>query len=220
MLTSSLLEEVLKYEKKVLDDEIFCDLKDCPHCRSPGYFKRHEVRGRIWLVIIGRMVQKVNTVITRCKCQICGKTFTLYPPFGMRYKRYLRVQLLDMGRRYLEDGQLTYRQGVKRENLSIFWSGDSEEEIDERSLAHSTLYRWLTSLEGFGNTVRAAGKLLESRACNFHRMPLMIFYRKYRSQKRKIILEECLRLFGVESEYRLHFGSSFFPNLATACGWR
>lgn len=148
---------------------------------------------------------------------MCGKTFTLPPSFGMRNKRYVNQVVLEYGIRYLEEEQMTYRKGIRKEGLPIFHAGDQEEEIDDRSLAPSTLYRWLTTLGNLGQAVRAAGKLLESKATDLHRDPLVVFPPKYRSKERKGILEECLLLFRVEREWRFHFKVSAFPRLAT--GW-
>jgi len=55
-----------------------------------------------WL-IIDRLVQRVESRLTRWKCFRCGEGFTLYPDFALPHKRYVRQVICGLADRYVSD---------------------------------------------------------------------------------------------------------------------
>jgi len=219
-MVSRIEEEIQAHTEKVKTRQISCDLGACPRCgEHPDFFNLHDVRERTFLVVVERLVRTILSLLPRWKCPLCGKTFTGYPPFAVRYKRYVRQTVMESGRRYVEEDRMTYREGVRKNDLPIFRDGE-EEKIDDRALAPSTLHRWITSLGSLAETLRAALELLGSKGSGIFRKVFPVSPRKYRTEGRKAILEDCLRLLLAEEEYRSLFGVSIFPRLATACLWQ
>lgn len=219
-MLSPIEQEIQIYTEKVEKRQIGCDLDGCPRCEGhPDFFKIHDVRERTFLVVVERLVRTILSLLLRWKCPLCGKTFTDYPPFALRCKRYVRRTVVESGRRYVEEDRMTYREGVLKHGLPIFRDCD-EREIDDRALAPSSLHRWITSLGSLAETLRAALGLLGSKGSGIFRKVFPVSPRKYRTEGRKAILEDCLRLLLAEEEYRSLFGVSIFPRLATACLWK
>ena len=83
MIGRDLVEGIKAYGKSATGKEISCDLDACPCCgvRHAG-FKRHGVRRRLFLVFADGMVRRVWSYLTRWKCPLCMRTFTLYPNGG------------------------------------------------------------------------------------------------------------------------------------------
>jgi hypothetical protein len=231
-MLSRLEQDIQAYTEKVQDGPIPCQIDTCPHCRqSPPCFHLHDVRPRRFLVVVERLVRTVLSLLVRWKCPLCSKTFTAYPSFALPYKRYVRPVIMEASQRYLDDDRLTYRQGVCQHDatdsrgspppgaaLPIFREG-SGEAIDERALAASTLHRWITTLGHFPQTLHAALRLLAGRDASLHRQVDPIPAAKYRSEARRVLLQDCLRLLRVQKPYRCLFGVSIFPRLATTHGW-
>lgn len=148
--------EIESYHHQVLQGKISCELPPCPFCGAPDCFRRHEARRRTFYVVGDQWVEIVLCRITRWKCSHCGKIRTQHPPFALPYKRYTRQTLMGFSQAYLEDEASSYRKAVLEDGLPIgFASKPGEEEIDERQLAHSTLYRWVTTLGGFKEVLRS-----------------------------------------------------------------
>ena len=186
-----MLEEIQRYTESVKNGSFSCTLAACPHCRkSPEGFTRHDGRRRTFLVIIGRLIQKIISLITRWKCPLCGRTFTVYPPFALRHKRYLRQTVLEMGSRYVaEDGmtdrkpaprrgpedRMTYRKAVTVDRMPIFHD-TTEAATDEGRvpiLHHSTLHRWLTSFSKLTKTLRKALRLIREKCSTSRIFPML-----------------------------------------------
>jgi hypothetical protein len=93
----------------------------------------------------------------------------------------------------------------------------------EKSLAPSTLHRWVTSLSGLVHTTQKALNLIcqddpATRACR-DLAQLTIVRCKYRGQARKKRLLSCLRLLAVEAFFKATFNLSIFTKLAINCGF-
>jgi hypothetical protein len=134
--------EIDSYRSQVERREISCNLPPCSQCKTePIFFKRHEARNRALLVLCGQFIRKVLCLITRWRCPGCGTTFTLYPPFAFRHKRYTRMTIMASAQRYVDEDHLSYRTPVLQEGPPVGYESDQDDEIDECILAHSTLYR-------------------------------------------------------------------------------
>jgi hypothetical protein len=234
-----MLDEIQRYTQSVENGTFACRLDACPCCEGhPEGFTRHDRRRRIFLVILERIIKKIFSFLTRWKCPLCGHTFTVYPPFALRHKRYVRQTVLELGARYvIEDGgtrpqsgarrtpeRMTYRKAVTEDRMPIFHetTGEGADEDRVPVLNHSTLHRWLTSLSKLARTLSAALRLIREKdsTSDVFRRLFPIHPLKFRSEARRKELQICQRLFEAAEEYERLFVASLFPHLATACGWQ
>jgi hypothetical protein len=196
----------------------------CPQCHEePETFQLHDRRKRIFLVVVARTVRRVLSLVSRWKCPCCKVSFTFYPPFALPHKRYVKDAVFSLAGEYLERDELSYRSAVEVECMPVFYEEPgSDAPIDERSLSHSTLHRWLAFLSLLVATLGEALRLVRGRSarCDLFRRIFAVARRKYRSDERRRVLERALRLLAVDAEFSVLFGRSIFPDLATACGWR
>lgn len=218
--------QIESYSQDVLRNKVRCDLPPCPDCHSlPGSFRRHQARSRKFYILCDLLVHVLRCLVIRWKCPGCNKTFTQQPPFALPRKRYTRETILDYSAYYLDEEASTYRETVLEEGTEIFHASTSREDpINDRSLAHSTPYRWITSLGGFKEILRCAQDLVlqkEPASCVCrHLAALEIAPGKYKTATRKAVLRLCRQLIHLELEFRATFHASIFPFFATGCSWR
>jgi len=199
---------------------IACGLDRCPHCRGrPGRFEKHGVRSRLFLVLVEAVIERVRSYLTRWKCPLCGRTFTLYPDFALPFKRYVLPFIRERCAAYVDDTARTYREGVEREGVALsYWDADSG-----MALWPSTLWRWVGALGRFPVTVREALSLIKQKdpATGLFRVlgRMPIRAAKFRSARRKNVLRRCRELVTMDRDYARLFSVSVFPDLATRCGW-
>jgi transposase-like protein len=222
MMVTQILEKIHTYTERVRKGEVQCDLETCPICRkAPRAFKLHDRRERTFLVAVDRLVHKLASLLPRWKCPLCKTTFTLYPDFALPRKRYVRQSVFRFSQRYVDEDRTSYRKAAKEQGLPVFYDGESEETIDDRTLAHSTLHRWLTFFSSLEQTLREALRLIRAKSpgSGIFRKVLPIPPWKFQSEERKRALDTSKRLFTAEREYRAIFEISIFPRLATSCCW-
>lgn len=248
-------QEVKDHRKRVIKKEVWWHNKNCPRClKKPPGFKRHDARQRQFRLVVERLVRIVLSMLVRMKCPLCGKTFTVYPPFAVRHKRFVKQDIMQRTTAYLQMPAITYQQAAakrepepsnkrafahqpmpiyypppqeRREN-PIQQEGQDNEAQDklqddkppEPTLAPSTVHRWISSLASMKKTVQNATSLLLDKGSAIHRQEVDIPARKYRSEQRKNILQDALRLIYADAAYRVSFGASIFPDLATSSGWQ
>jgi hypothetical protein len=199
---------------------IECTVGACPRCQArPKRFWRHGTRLRLFLVF-AEVVVRVWSYLPRWKCPACKHTFTQYPPFALPFKRYALPFIRERVVAYVTDEALTYAKGVEEEGMSIC----HEDPGEGRKLWPSTLWRWVSTLGGFPETVRRALDLIKQKD------PSSVLFRalgerqfrgeKFRSQARKGVLQRCRELLLVEPVYAESFGARILPDLATGVGWR
>ena len=216
-----LIERIKAYGKRAKRGEIPCELESCPRCAAlAAGFRRHGVRKRLFLVLVGLIVERVWSYLPRWKCPICGRTFTDYPPFALPFKRYALPNIQERCAAYVEDDARTYEEGVKEAGEQI-----SHADPDKGAkLWPSTLWRWVTALGRFPATVREALALIKQKAPSTGLFRVLgearINESKFRSAERKLVLQRCRELSLADRVYRDLFGVSIFPDLATACGFR
>jgi hypothetical protein len=108
----------------------------------------------------------------------------------LRHKHYALPQMRLRAGRYVVDKELSYRRSVTESSLPIFrWDGDlarvesserSKETEKTQTLAHTTVYRWITTLGGLvPPTARKSVPGIAERKC--------------RTKARKKELIACLR---------------------------
>lgn len=209
-----IVEKIHEHEKDFLTKQT---PSLCPKCKSThGDFTLHERRRRLFYVIIDSLVHTIESFLGRWKCSLCKKTFTSYPEYALPYKRYVKDHCLSFSRAYLEDDTETYLSV----SSAIGYTTPTQE-IDDRMLAGSTVWRWLRFFGSLKNTLHNAFDLIRQASPDswVFRQISPIHPRKYQSNERKIILQHALRLFTAEVAYHRFFGFSFFPDLATKNSW-
>jgi hypothetical protein len=151
----------------------------------------------------------------------------------------VRRTVLELGARYVTDNReadrtrstrcdperpVTYREAVTVNRMPVFHQ-TTDEATDEAPvpvLNHSTLHRWLTSLAKLPRTLLEALCLIREKDSTsaIFRLVRPIHPQKYRSERRRLELQDCQRLFQAAAEYERLFETPLFPHFATRCGWR
>jgi|PlaIllAssembly_1097288.scaffolds.fasta_scaffold18464_1 hypothetical protein len=213
-------EDIKAYQDQVEKDGITPHgLPPCPVCEAESrFFKIHAYRERRFLIIVQMIVTSVCCALIRFKCPGCRKSFTFYPDFALPRKHYTRQTIMGFAENYVARERSGYEKAVEPE------AGGSPEYPDgQRSLAPSTVHRWVTSLCQLKQTMRMALELIRqedpgTRACRVLAR-LDIPRSKYRSSLRRDQLLGCLRLVVVEAFFKQLFGLSIFTRLARGCGF-
>jgi hypothetical protein len=171
--------------------------------------------------VIERVVHSTWCWLTRWKCPLCGKTFTIYPPFALPRKRYVAEIVSALSQRYVVEDSATYRSAVRVDGMPVFHAGEEARPPGTRILEHSTLHRWIPFFAELARVRREALKLIRAAApaSGVFRRIAPVTPWKYRSPQRRTILQDARQLFVAAREYAAIFGASIFPRLATACGW-
>jgi hypothetical protein len=236
---SPVVQAIHTYRDDVLHGRVRPQLSQCPLCKCPAharvFFRRHEARERTFLVVVRDLVHTVLCLITRWKCAQCKRTFTWYPPFALPHKRYVLPGILDRCRRYVEDEEASYRTGVQEQGRPVFHAPPEGQEItadsseaekrkeEVRALAHSTLYRWVTTLGTLPHTMRRAWNLIQQQDPATPLVRELASFRvaatKHGTPARGRVLHACRSLCVTETRYAQIFGISIFPNLGTGCSW-
>ena len=212
----TILEKIETHGQAVLLKQIPPDLTHCPCCKKEHqFFKFHEARSRLFLVVISCFVHLVNSFLGRWKCPFCNRTFTYYPEHAIPYKNYVKDSIVNLSQTYVEYDNITYRQVVQH-GISVI-AYKAEKGIDERCLAGSTVYRWLSWIGSLKEPLRHALNMIRQKdpSCYIFRQIRPISSHKYQSINRIKILDTCLRFFAVEKKYNALFNRSIFPRFAT-----
>jgi len=214
---SATKQDIDKYTEQVKNNEVLCNLPDCPCCKTASkFFKRHELKERQFNIIENLIVHIVIGLLIRWKCPGCNITFTQYPWFAIPYKRYMLPTIIDLCWQYLENALLTYRKLVE------VWCP-----VEHKSgmiLQHSTIHRWITTLGCYSVIIRESQKLIfkadPSLSIVKDLSNISVFGRKYKNSDRKTILINCKKLICLEKVYTAIFGVSIFSSLAAVCLFR
>lgn len=221
MPPTATMEEIKAYLNKVEKGQIRAqNLPPCKRCNLKAlHFKIHAYRERRFLVIVDMIVESVHGPLVRFRCPGCGKTFAFYPDFAIPHKHYTRQSITGFAQSYVASEDTSYRQSVmvnQEKSVPEYPGG-------EKSLAPSTVHRWVTSLSGMINTARCALNLIcqENPATYLCRdlAQLTIPASKYRSFDRKERLASCFRLLVTEAFFKATFNLSIFTKLATLCAF-
>jgi hypothetical protein len=189
----------------------------CQKCKSShDDFKLHERRDRLFYVIIDSFVHTVESFLGRWKCYLCRATFTVYPEYALPYKRYVKDVCISLSEDYVTKDAATYLSVIK----SFEYKTETANE-NPRMLERSTVWRWLSFFGSLKNTLRNAFDIIRQAAPNstVFRQISPIHPKKYRSDERKIVLEQAFQLFTADAKYQGILGHSLFPDLATRCFW-
>jgi hypothetical protein len=220
MPPTATMQDIKAYEEKVEKGQITGHhLPPCPSCKVEAYhFKIHAYRERRFLLIVDMIVQPYHCPLVRFRCPLCGKSVTFYPDFAIPHKHYTRQSITGFAESYVA-ADTTYQQAIMvQDERSVPGYPESE-----KSLAPSTLHRWITSLGSLGNTAQKALDLIrqENPASSICRdlAQLTLPRSKYRSQARRDSLLCCFRLLLTEALFKVTFHLSIFTKLATNCAF-
>jgi hypothetical protein len=212
----NIIERIKAHEKEVLSGIIPDNLQICPKCKgSSRFFKLHEGRFRLFLVIVDCFVKQVEALLGRWKCPLCHKTSTYYPDFAIPYKRYVKDNILELSQKYLEEDNSTYETVVRKEDTAIVYDSAQSKKY-ECQVAGSTVWWWLHSIGSLKDIVSKAFSLIREKdpSSGIFRQIRPIKAKKYRSDERKKVLQQFARLLNAEEEFRRLFSHSIFPHFA------
>lgn len=213
-------KNIKAYLDKIEKDEIKPHgLPPCPACHSESrFFKVHAYRERRFLIIVEMIVESVYGALVRFKCPGCGKTIAFYPDFALPHKHYTRQSVVGYAQRYVTSGQTTYAKAVEEQDGAV-----PEYPDGIRSLAPSTVHRWVTCLSRLAETTRTALDLIRQEAPGTKAFravaQLTVFPWKYKSAARLVRLMSCFKLLVVEEFFMAAFGTSVFTELARNQGF-
>ena len=199
-------EEIKAYQEKVEKDKITSDgLDPCPRCNLESkYFKIHAFRERRFLIIVEALVEAVYCALVRFKCSGCGKTVVYYPDFAIPHKHYTRQTVVAFSRSYVQDDRKTY------EDAAMTVDGVPTRLEASRSLASSTIHRWVTTLAGIFAAYQEAMTTPGQKAASCPLCKTQIPKKKYRTHRRKALLLKCRQFLGLRPVEQI---SVFSPSL-------
>ena len=218
-----IVEEIKRHTDRVLNREQYHYEGSCPCCGgNPGHFTFHALRFRSFLAVIGDYVQSFSSLIGRLRCSLCRQTFTDYPPFALPRKRYVLVTVESFSRAYVEEEEETYEGVASTNSGGTFGYEDKDGQIDDRCLAGSTVWRWVGFLGGLERTLREVLSVIReaSPSSEIFRRVFPAPPRKYRSERRRIVLQTLFRLVSAADEFNRLSGVKIFTEFATVCSWQ
>ncbi len=139
------------------------------------------------------------------------------PTFVLPYRRYASSSLLPLAKNYLKQDELSLQQTVAPQGRIGYVSSGDQQQIDERVLNRSTLWRFLQFL-GTQSVALQLGLQLYGEhdpLSTLHRFVGAVAPHKYRSQQRAEILRTARRLLHLQNHWDRTFCESFFPRFAT-----
>jgi hypothetical protein len=227
MAKSATRDEIDRYSNDVLKNKIRCELPSCHFCNtSSSSLRRHQARNRTFYILCDMLVQVVLCLVIRWKCPACKATFTQQPPFALPCKRYTRETILDRAGSYVEEEEMTYRKVVKEEGSELFHASKTEDASNHQKVfAHTTPYRWITTLAGFKEILRRGQEVILQKdpASTIFRdlAALEISHGKFMTAAREGILKGCRRILNLDALFPSKTGGlKIFPMVATLCAWR
>lgn len=195
-----------------------CPEQACPRCKSEGVFRRHDSRTRQVLTVMGSFIVGFEICLKRWRCSSCKASFTHYPEFLVPYKRYVLSVMLGLGELYVTEPELSYRDAVQPGGIALGYTENGDGTIDERQTSHTTVWHWLTWLGCMAELTNQGVDLLRQKDPGFelHRAVTPIFPGKYRSAKRRGILERAAALVRTGRRFTDVFSRRIFPRLCNS----
>ena len=133
-------------------------------------------------------------------------------PFALPHKRFVRPTIDQKCRIFLGE-EMGYRQAVEHEDRPMVYDQPPKGREPSAALGPSTLWRWLCWLGRLKKTTQSAFRLIRqaNASAALHRETWAVSPSKYRSEPRKGVLEQGLRLLVVERIFERQFGNPIFP---------
>lgn len=169
-------------------------------------YKLHESRKRQFRIVVKDIVRVTLSFLLRWKCLVCGRTFTVYPPFAVPYKQFIPNDILNFGERYLKNDDLSYRDIVKYNGAGIGYPGVNQ--LCDQFISHSSVWRFMGYLPGMYkpniDCLRIPDRGIATE----------ISPSKYRSYQRKILLHNAFETIMLFNRY---LKKKNFPDFETHC---
>jgi hypothetical protein len=162
-------ERIKQHEERVTGTVSHRYASCCPRCGEEDRFQRHEIRRRKFYFVTGnREAMAVRSWLVRWRCGNCDVRFTDYPTFALPYKRFVKPVVFEMAAEFLSRHTSSYR-GVSDDKAS-----------------HSSLWRWLSWLDGLWEHGCKAVRFILAAEPNslIHRYDGNVAPQKYRSTSR------------------------------------
>jgi len=220
-------KKIKTHTEEVMSGKVRCRYKQCPWCHVLTQdFRVREVRERIFLVVLEELVRRFESYVVRWMCGLCKKRFTGVPEFALPYKRHVKPTILPLAEEYLEGPGATY-QGVvglmgypapepkPRKSLSRE-EQEAQDQTVYSGLAPSTLWHWVTSLGEMEKTCRSARERIRRKdpSVGVDVEVAGVAARKYKSERRRRLLERAQSLLRTSREHERLFGIDLLPKFA------
>lgn len=176
-------------------------------------------------------MQVFHSWIVRWKCHVCGKTFTITPDFALPNKRYVKDVIFQCAKEYTTNNAASYEKTAAK-MCNGYCGVDKKGEPDpaapppcnsqtgnEFSLGGSMIYRCVAFVGEQKEVARKALQMITESdpTSTLFRSTYQIATQKYRTQARKTVLQNCLKILKIKQEFEHRFKCSLFPIFATAC---
>lgn len=219
-MVASIEVRIKEYTAQVFSGKLSMPTGACPRClQGPDLYKLHDHRWRSFRYTVDNFVRIIETVLVRWKCPLCKRRFTDYPDFAIPYKRYVADDVERLSAAYAEDDGENYEGVVLHEQMGIACEPEEGRNIGPQ-LNKSTPWRWLGCLGTQPDLLGATLAVLRRKNLgqDIGKFPVCIPRRKYRSEKRKQVLNNARLLLRVNQACKRLFGLSLFPRIATPAG--
>ena len=130
--------------------------------------------------------------------------------------------MLYLAASYVETNEQSYRETASPEGWVIgYQTQASASAIDERALAHSTIWWMLTWLGSQFAALAKGRQLVQERnpSSTCHRFLGAVAPNKFRSRQRELLLCRSRQLLHLRAEWEELFPEKFFPRFATRSGF-
>jgi len=211
----TIIEKIKAHEKEVQSRELPDNLEICPKCGgSSRSFKLHESRARLFLIIVDFLVKEVWSVLGRWECPLCHCTSTYYPDYAIPHKRYTKNTILELSKKYVEEKYSTYESVVQNDKETIVYDSKINSQKYECRLTGTTVWWWLSYIGSIHFLITDALSLIRQKdpSSKVFREMQPVNPGKFRSNKRKNLLQRCIVFLNAEEEFRRLFSNSIFPH--------
>ena len=130
--------------------------------------------------------------------------------------------MLSLAASYVENNEQSYRKTASPEGrVRGYQTPTNASAIDERALAHSTIWRMLTWLGAQVTALAEGRQLVQQHNPNStgHRFVGAVAPHKFRSRQRELFLRRSRQLLHLHAEWDELFPEKFFPRFATRSGF-
>ena len=213
----TIIKKIETHEKEIQARELPEDLEVCPKCGGfSRSFKLHESRARLFLVIVDFLVKEIWSILGRWECPLCHCTSTYYPDYAIPFKRYTKDTILELSKKYVQEEDSTYESVVQNDNGTIIYDSKINRSKYESRLRGTTVWWWLSYIGSMHQLISKAFSLIIKKdpSSKVFRENQPVNPKKYRSNERKNLLQQCIGFLNAEEEFRRLFSNSIFPHFA------
>jgi hypothetical protein len=171
-------EQIKQHEQRVTGSVSRRYASCCPRCGEKERFHRHEIRRRnFYCVSQDHQPVAVRSWLVRWRCGNCDVRFTDYPAFALPYKRFVKPLVFELAADFCSHDTSSYRG------------------VSDGKASHSSLWRWLSWLDGLWEQGCKAVRFILAVEPNsiIHRTGCDVAPQKYRSTGRRSTLSSALQ---------------------------